>query len=394
MEPIVTKIIAVAKDEGAYLAEWIFYHLYKGFDEIEVLINRTTDPSRTIIDRINKTYPQVSFTNVDFVDWVPGAVHQKFQQIAYASALETTINSSENQTTHVMFLDIDEYWVHEDFSVSISSYLNQVGSEKAISFCWLNEHPSDKPFTYLDKTLKGNRSQLVKSIFPLSRGMKKVQLHQPILKTGRFVNADGSRWEASDSSSEQSIHSIYKPAFICHRLYRSPMEYTSTLMKGNIRGGEIPFKTNRHGLPNGTLIPQVSLEMDHMNWVEYENERDDFIRKLDLQSLIDDSREFVKERYDASVDTLRKLLPVHHKQLIKLFSNAECEEVEATFSAYHDELIRSFEEQVEKVRDLALLVEQYSTVEALRIMEIALSLRPDGPKIKAKVMAYREKLDI
>ena len=94
------------------------------------------------------------------------------------------------------------------------------------------------------------------------------------------------------------------------------------------------------------------------------------------------------------MDTLRKLLPVHHKQLIKLFSNVECEEVEATFSAYHDELIRSFEEQVEKVRDLALLVEQYSTVEALRIMEIALSLRPDGPKIKAKVMAYREKLDI
>lgn len=59
MEPIVTKIIAVAKDEGAYLAEWIFYHLYKGFDEIEVLINRTTDPGQphecSLINHATKT---------------------------------------------------------------------------------------------------------------------------------------------------------------------------------------------------------------------------------------------------------------------------------------------------------------------------------------------------
>ena len=29
------KIIAIAKDEGAYLAEWIHHHLYFGFSEIK-----------------------------------------------------------------------------------------------------------------------------------------------------------------------------------------------------------------------------------------------------------------------------------------------------------------------------------------------------------------------
>ena len=37
------KVVAIAKDEGAYIAEWIFHHLYFGFDAIDIYVNRTTD---------------------------------------------------------------------------------------------------------------------------------------------------------------------------------------------------------------------------------------------------------------------------------------------------------------------------------------------------------------
>ena len=95
----------------------------------------------------------------------------------------------------------------------------------------------------------GEKSDLVKSIFPLSSGIKKIRVHQPLLKNGNFTNADGSKWKSVDGSPEHSLNRIYNPAFIYHRLFRSSLEYVSTLMKGNIRGAEIPLKTNRHGLP-------------------------------------------------------------------------------------------------------------------------------------------------
>ena len=37
------KLVAIAKDEAAYLPEWIFHHLYFGFDAIDIYVNNTTD---------------------------------------------------------------------------------------------------------------------------------------------------------------------------------------------------------------------------------------------------------------------------------------------------------------------------------------------------------------
>ena len=37
------KLVAIAKDEAPYLAEWIFHHLYLGIHEIEIYLNGITD---------------------------------------------------------------------------------------------------------------------------------------------------------------------------------------------------------------------------------------------------------------------------------------------------------------------------------------------------------------
>ena len=48
---IKTKIVAVAKDEGAYFSEWIHHHLYLGFDAIDIYVNRTSDNSLEILKK-------------------------------------------------------------------------------------------------------------------------------------------------------------------------------------------------------------------------------------------------------------------------------------------------------------------------------------------------------
>ena len=58
---IKTKIVAVAKDEGAYLAEWVHHHLFLGFDAIDIYINRTSDNSLEILHKISEKYPQVNY---------------------------------------------------------------------------------------------------------------------------------------------------------------------------------------------------------------------------------------------------------------------------------------------------------------------------------------------
>ena len=282
LNSIRTKIIAVAKDEGAYLAEWIFHHLYKGFDEIEILINRTTDDSREIVERISKGYPQVSYSNSDFIDWIPGTASKKFQHLAYANALERTLQHSGNTITHIMFLDVDEFWIHEDSSITISDYLAAMETDKGVSFSWLNELPTSEVFQMLSSAFVGERSSLVKSIFPVSRGIKKVRPHQPLLKDNQYINADGTRWEEKSGIAENSVKSVYSPAFVYHRMYRSPMEYVSTLATGSMRGAEIPFKTNRHGLPRVRKESLVTVALEHEKWLSYESKRREFMEELGM----------------------------------------------------------------------------------------------------------------
>lgn len=44
------KLIAIAKDEAAYLPEWIHYHLSVGFDSISVLTNGITDNTDKVLE--------------------------------------------------------------------------------------------------------------------------------------------------------------------------------------------------------------------------------------------------------------------------------------------------------------------------------------------------------
>ncbi|WP_110648470.1 glycosyltransferase family 2 protein [Salinicola peritrichatus] len=59
------KICAVAKDEGPYLAEWVFHHLHFGFDRIHVYLNRTSDASAAVLDRIARNHFQVTYEYID-----------------------------------------------------------------------------------------------------------------------------------------------------------------------------------------------------------------------------------------------------------------------------------------------------------------------------------------
>ena len=99
-----TKLIAIAKNEAAYLPQWIYHHFLIGFDEIEIYINDTTDNSIAICEKIQKNYSNLTFHLADKLRLDSIKENRSFQISAYNNSLHHSSDS-----THLMALDLDEY---------------------------------------------------------------------------------------------------------------------------------------------------------------------------------------------------------------------------------------------------------------------------------------------
>jgi len=112
------KLVAVAKDEAAYLPEWIFHHLTIGFDEIDIHVNNTTDNTWELQNKL-KALPQVNFIDADPI-FSGGYVFP--QEEVYEQAL---LSARAEGFTHMMFLDIDEFWFSPSIEFSIKDFIKK-----------------------------------------------------------------------------------------------------------------------------------------------------------------------------------------------------------------------------------------------------------------------------
>ena len=83
------KLVAIAKDEAAYLAEWIFHHLYLGIHSIEIYLNGITDNSYRIVRRISRLSSRVSFVQSDEILDLSLKAKKSFQLVVYDHAIKS-----------------------------------------------------------------------------------------------------------------------------------------------------------------------------------------------------------------------------------------------------------------------------------------------------------------
>tara|TARA_Y100000296_G_scaffold76644_1_gene97450 strand:+ start:6711 stop:7853 length:1143 start_codon:yes stop_codon:yes gene_type:complete len=316
------KLVAIAKDEAAYLPEWIFHHLHFGFHEIEVLINRTSDNTEAVLSKIVCSYPQVSFRNVDWIDTTPP--NHFIQYIAYAESYNRA--KSEPSLSHICFLDIDEFWIPEDFSSSISEVIEQASPFGTLSFHWLNVL-NEKEFSHLKREVHVQPAPTVKSVINLSSNVEKIQLHLPQLQkgTGQHVLANGKPFLHSPKErqrlQDKALNERF-PAYILHRMYRSELEYVSLLQRGR-PSDSFPFKRNRPGYIKKCKNERF-IEFDERAFDVYMKSFDAFFSSIQLDSLLNIARENIKQRAKATVDMLNhqvdRLTPSDVKDLARIFS--------------------------------------------------------------------------
>ena len=111
--------MAIAKNEGPYILEWVAHHLAVGFSKIIVYDDGSTDDTSAVLEKIARLCQAVSVKAVAPLD-----INDSPQTVSYNDALR------DIRTGWTMFLDIDEFLIpYRDYS--IEAYLRRAPSDVA-----------------------------------------------------------------------------------------------------------------------------------------------------------------------------------------------------------------------------------------------------------------------
>lgn len=334
------KICAIAKDEAAYLPEWIFHHLHFGFDHIEVLINRTNDNSEAVLQRIVKISDQVSYRHYDWLDLCPDSVQKNIQYIAYADAYE---RAKSEGYTHIFLIDIDELWTPRDFDTSIKQLISRIGTYSSVSFNWYCELGLKEEFTPISQKLHYFPNEHIKTLTSFDSPVLRVKIHAPIFGSGALhCLADGSTFEPRDAEGQFHAHKTHTddslPAFVIHRMYRSELEYISSLLRGNPNSNEnigSLFKDNRHGFKTESATSRV-LTFPPGCYSDYREKFSHFLVKADLHQSLDSARQYILDRAESAIKAAAELFILDPGRAKKIFSGCQSKDLQTLQAPDHN----------------------------------------------------------
>lgn len=382
------RLVAVAKDEGPYLAYWVFHHLFFGFDTIHIFINRTTDSSIEVLEAINRIYPQVTYEVVDWVDLCPENVSGNIQQISYAKALNDC--REYGQVSHLCFLDIDEFWMSESGKYSIHDCLHDFSGADVISFEWACELGGGEPFVELKKNNVVVMNSLVKSVFNINSEIKKIRLHvSKFSESSNIILANGVTFKSKEKFPQQVEDSLsgLKKYFIIHRMYRSEIEYVSTLLRGNPEQ-KTDIKLNRAGFVCNKA-GSFSVGFSNSTYNKYSKDFSDYLDKIAVDNLVASDRAYVKTRYLLFLIQLPLLLHENQKAVLRVLEGVS-----------DLKLIKIVDCYLETKSDIGLIIKKSVSLEkngdflsAFSLISLAKNIRPHGPVVNRIYRRCRSKLD-
>ena len=379
------KLVAIAKDEAAYIPEWVHHHLFVGFDEIEIFINRTSDNSEQVLNAINAKYPNVTWDYADWIDSCPVEAHKHIQFITYANAKYQC--QKEGEYSHIFFLDIDEFLILDELTSSIHDLIKRFPADTPIAFEWLNDcTPTAEAFSKIPPTLTGNLSPLVKTLLPVNIAIKEFRHHLPLFTDQvNTMLVDESLFKPQKKvkqALDSSVNSL-KSSFIYHRAHRSQYEYISLLYRGR-PGDTFAYKSNRRGYPQLTS-KSSSVLLNEKVYTEYQASFEEFVDAMAIGKLSKVAEQFVSERYKASIDNLNKHLLQDYPLMVRLFSGVFDDKVMGAFRSYRAELIKADPKNVDLLINLSNDAQKQDIDEAIEIILLAKKVRPKGPLINKKL---------
>lgn len=321
--PYKIKLAAIAKNEGPYLAEWIFHHLHIGIDEIEIWINNCEDNSAQILKHISRADARVKFVEASQISSACKDSGKSFQILAYNTIFNTTRELGIH--SHILFLDLDEYLIGPKPGSNLKPLINSLGNPSIISFAWQSDSPLFKRKRFgktIKRVMKVHPMTHVKSLARTDcLGVVRPTHHNYILNSSEEVTnilASGERLDDTNTTQNRQVISrdlaeSLKPElggwFILHAIYRSKLEYCASLTRGRSHNNDHkPLKCNRWGYQiHPDLSNRVaSVEWSDMDFKAYKLARKSYFRQLRISKLIAESRNQLIKRYMSLKRLLRR----------------------------------------------------------------------------------------
>ncbi|MEL0601840.1 MAG: sulfotransferase [Planktothrix rubescens PR222] len=228
-------LCAIAKNEAAYLVEWIAYHKFiVGFDEVLIYENDSTDNSRLILEKLDK---------LGICQYKPWPRSQGIvpQRSAYNDAIQTYNQSYQ----WVCFLDLDEFLVLKSFNTIQDCIQSFDGKADSIVINWLMFGSSGHS-TYSPEPVIQRFTKCADYSSPIHKHMKSISkidsiefldIHIPRLKpNSKYFHINGKELHfGADPTGEHIKNQGYvnhKPARINHYQSKSLEEYQCRKLKG------------------------------------------------------------------------------------------------------------------------------------------------------------------
>ncbi len=318
----------------------------------------------------------------------------------YADALES---ARKNKFTHVMYLDIDEFWIAKDQDISVKDFLKRHPGKNIFSFNWLGK-TNEKPFSSIyEEDLKGRTLRQVKTLFATHLPISTVDIHNVYVPGEKYYLADGRTWDFpqyhknASAVREPFFKNKTEDFFVVHRLYRSQKEYISLLLRGRPkRAGNIKsaFKNNR----NGYISPTETKRSETIAISAFRERHTTFKKwcaKYDLLADIDAARELIIKRYNKTLDTIKMSSSTELKVLRNLLKYVDDKKALSVFNAYERKAVHGKKiEAAAHLKEAAISLEQVDLNLAYELICTAQALKPNGPHIAQKKAQYKKLLGI
>lgn len=327
------KLVAIAKNEAAYLPQWIHHHFSIGFNEIEIFINDTTDNSLAICEKIRKNNPNLIIHVADQLRSDSIRANRSFQISAYNQSLH-----SPGGATHIMALDLDEYLISRNLDDSLPDLLKRQRTPDCLSFLWYSDDFSNKKsFTHpILTTTRIHRMDHVKTVSKISGKIHSCSHHNFIYKNNKKIinllggtiarlddniNTESNRSKLSKQQLNALSRNQTEPWFVLHCIYKSEREYLASLCRGRGHNNDQrPLKVNRWG-----MAPYPYYRQDPIHWTpspiqveRYQSELSYFIKNNDLEDELKQARyDILNKAYD--LDNLLVEQPSLKDQYKKIF---------------------------------------------------------------------------
>ncbi|MFW9609297.1 MAG: glycosyltransferase family 2 protein [Aquaspirillum sp.] len=384
-------IIAVAKDEAAYIPLWVFHHLYFGFDEIEIILNRTSDNSERILKLMSINYPNVKYSKCDWIDLLNSNVSKNLQNIAYAQAYA---QAKDSGFTHVFFIDIDEFWVSSDFRKKIKDFIKNFDADTSISFQWACELGLSEKFSLIQEKAKYVLKPHVKTLISCLANVEKIRVHCPsLMPESPHVLANGENFISSNKDPQicQQSSVGLMSAFLIHRMYRSELEYMSTLLRGNPQSNNLEFKKNRDGF-HIDHKNKILLSFDSDSYAIYKKLYEDFCQFLKINEEIKIAEEYVLNRSIDAIRFVKSSIEVDLEGTKKILSGVNILGVVRSISEFQskinplgDNINNVFEEYCMKFENEI----KVNAKKTIKISEIVQTLRASSPELLGQLPDQR-----